>query len=513
MKNNDFSTNLYSLIKWVFIGIMTLILIMCIFFSNADYKTCNYDNLIGNGKFMWMYLIIGLLFVLTLFYFLQKKEIKLSNKQLFLMSFILLIIQIFLIYNYYFRSNWDPEILIQNANALAQGADPNSVSEYYSQYPNNLLLLFVFKTVFQITYKFGLNFDYGYALLICLQCFLSCVVSFLLYKVIYKLLDNGSYALLGWIVYILLIGLSPWISIVYSDGMSLIFPILVLSIYYLIDDSKRILKYFLLGLLAYISLKIKPQNAIISIAIVIVDFIYLFRKNETLTNKVKTYLKQVISWGIGIGMTYLVCTLCISSLGMQLDKNREFGITHFLMMGLNKDSQGVWAPEDVELSYNASTYEERKQLNLEVSEERIEEYGLSGLMDLWHKKVLINYNDGTFAWGYEGDALQKYGTDYKPLSALLRSLIYKDEEGVNRKYFYSFEQAIWYSVLFMMIFCFKRSKDHKTMSVMYLTILGLTLFEMLFEPRGRYLFSNGPIYIILAICGLHEMKKCFKRNS
>ena len=35
-----------------------------------------------------------------------------------------------------------------------------------------------------------------------------------------------------------------------------------------------------------------------------------------------------------------------------------------------------------------------------------------------------------------------------------------------------------------------------------ITIIGLTLFELIFEARARYLFAYVPLYIILAVCGI-----------
>lgn len=39
-----------------------------------------------------------------------------------------------------------------------------------------------------------------------------------------------------------------------------------------------------------------------------------------------------------------------------------------------------------------------------------------------------------------------------------------------------------------------------------LSVLGLTLFEQLFEARARYLYSYTPVYILLAAMGLLECK-------
>ncbi len=41
---------------------------------------------------------------------------------------------------------------------------------------------------------------------------------------------------------------------------------------------------------------------------------------------------------------------------------------------------------------------------------------------------------------------------------------------------------------------------------MLLSVIGLTLFELLFEARARYLFTYVPIYIILALYGFQFVR-------
>ena len=43
-----------------------------------------------------------------------------------------------------------------------------------------------------------------------------------------------------------------------------------------------------------------------------------------------------------------------------------------------------------------------------------------------------------------------------------------------------------------------------------LAIIGLTIFETVFEARARYLFTYIPMYIILAIMGGYSLKEQLK---
>lgn len=52
--------------------------------------------------------------------------------------------------------------------------------------------------------------------------------------------------------------------------------------------------------------------------------------------------------------------------------------------------------------------------------------------------------------------------------------------------------------------------DNKEMNVIFLTLVGITLFVLLFEGRARYLFLYSPYYIISAIVGLKFLLEKYK---
>lgn len=424
-------------------------------------------------------------------------------------SCIFFAIQVFLVYNYLFETGWDASTLIATARGLALGEDISWITnEYYYRYPNNLFLVFVLENLYRLGLAMGLTSGLCYAMIIVVLCFISNVTNILLFKIINKLTGKTWLGFVGMLIYILLIGLSPWIQIPYSDTFGLIIPIGILSVYYLFPQNKKILQYLLLGALTILAYKIKPQTCIISIAIVLVDVVKVFQKDENkLSNRLKNFIYKYSAFIISVGLTFVMCSFCINSLGIPTNKDTSFGMTHFLMMGLNEGSDGAWEGSDVDLSASVATYEERVNLNLNVVKDRIKEYGFTGMLHHLHQKLLLNYNDGTFAWGAEGNFYSyKLDTSGKPLATALRSFYYTDEEGVNSTYFFSAEQSIWYCVLFLMIFSLKTKKENiEVVSVMKLTIIGLTLFELLFEARARYLFSTAPIYIILAIYGLNNI--------
>ena len=76
------------------------------------------------------------------------------------------------------------------------------------------------------------------------------------------------------------------------------------------------------------------------------------------------------------------------------------------------------------------------------------------------------------------------------------------------KWFSNFELMVWIAILFLGILSVFLNK--KELSVIMLAVIGLTVFELLFEPRARYLYTYAPFYIILAVSGIQMI---IKRNQ
>ena len=59
----------------------------------------------------------------------------------------------------------------------------------------------------------------------------------------------------------------------------------------------------------------------------------------------------------------------------------------------------------------------------------------------------------------------------------------------------------------------KGGKSEKSYVVLLMALLGLTIFEMLFEARARYLYANVPLYIVLMFCGNGRKDMMIGKNA
>ena len=221
---------------------------------------------------------------------------------------------------------------------------------------------------------------------------------------------------------------------------------------------------------------------------------------------------------IGVLIAAMVSSACINSMGLKIDSNKTFGLTHFLMMGMNYNEDGesgVYNLEDVEFSQSYATSMEREQANLALTTKRIKKLGVSGMMHLMHSKILTNYNDGTFCWGGEGNFFVDILSNKQGRFAqLLRNIYYcREWDGKYYIIFYNFELMIWLTVLLLSLIGTMKNSCDVSIIIARVSIIGITIFELLFEARARYLYTYVPIYILLATIGIQKIIERKEKNE
>ncbi|MDP4144984.1 MAG: hypothetical protein Q8936_10965 [Bacillota bacterium] len=429
---------------------------------------------------------------------------KYATKFILVFSIVLFLGQVYLCYNIYFLSGWDAGYVFQAAKMIASRVPLGDFNAYFSRYPNNITLTWIYLVIIKVSAKLGIvNIGNGLGAIIILNCFISSLSSFLTYKSVEKLTNKG-WAVFSWILYLLLLGTSSWILITYSDPFALFLPILIFFIYTRdLKDKYSLAKWFAIGIFSFFGYHIKPQVIIILIAIMIIELVrFLFLSN------IEKKRKCII-------MGILLFTLFLSNIsyqaitkynGFNLDKEDAFGMSHFVMMGLNVKTDGAYSGDDIAYSASFKTSSERERANIEAIKERLNNFSAINYIKFISKKILVNYGDGTFAWGAEGNFYAELYPDKNSwLSPMLKSFFYSGRKNYIKTS--TLEQSIWVGTIVSMlgIILIKRNQMNKEIAVLMLSILGLTAFELLFEARARYLFIYAPIYISLSTVGLKSI--------
>lgn len=431
----------------------------------------------------------------------------------------LLVLQILFCYNLFFITGWDAWNVVKNAERISNLDYPGLDIRYFSSHSNNLFLLCMYSYVFKIAHIFGkITWEEGVFAVVIFQCMVSAATGFFLYQVVQKRFRSYADALLAWVIYVVFVGFSPWLLITYSDSVGLFVPIFLLWLYQIQQKGKhRGIIWFFIGLCAYGGYRVKPQTTIVFIAMV---FVEIFCNQRISKKKLGSFgvcaLAVVLAFAGGRSFYQ---KFVVPKVHMELNENADFGMAHFAMLGLNEETNGVYSAEDAGFSMSFETKKERDLANLEEAKERLKEMWGSRLLSHLEKKTLVNFADGTFAWSEEGGF---YKTVLKEpnetVSPFLRSIYYEDETYYTA--FVNVMQMIWLLLLFGMAAAgmgqARRLASDKTLLVLLVAVIGLILFQTIFEARARYLYTFAPLFILLAMTGFGNIRKgniCLKTKN
>lgn len=313
------------------------------------------------------------------------------------------------------------------------------------------------------------------------------------------------------VLFFLFIGLNPWVMIPYTDGLSIIFPILILYLYDKLSCTEGLCcscRWGFLGIISSIAYLIKPQAFIAAIAVCIVHLI----SKGNVKRKLLNICLFLLIFFLGTGPVH---QFIVNRSAFQIDENLKLDFYHFLMIGLTPETNGGYADINGTISESTEDPEERHALQMKTIQDRIQTLGFFGMMRHLFKKNLTNYGDGTFAWGIEGWFYRTIIPDKDSVISPFIKGILNTEENKGYLQFSSFLQCMWLGILFLdcwVFFSFLRRKAMFSaippiLFAAALSIIGLTVFELLFEARARYLYSYAPVFVLLSCFGMNEIEK------
>lgn len=430
------------------------------------------------------------------------KKVRYTDIIMLGMSCLFFVFLVVLTYHYYFKTGWDAQMVEWAAKAIAQKDWEEVQNLYFSYYPNNVFLTFLFSLPIRIGHILGIS-NYYFCIII-FQCFLFAVTGFVIYRAA-VLCADVQVGVAVWMLYVALAGLSPWVVVPYSDATGILFPVLLFYLYTRLCHGKQQgFMIFLIAFFSYIGYHIKPQIVIVTIAIVLVTLTSV-RKEWFISKGI--LIKHFLCGAIGLFLGIIIVSLCIKATHLEFEEGLAFGMPHFLMMGLNEEYGGVINIVDQDFSMGFDNVQERNEANLRVAGERLEALGIFGVLALWKDKTLTNFADGTFAWWQEGGFFiqEMYEGNYQ-LRSWLTGYFY--EGGRFHEIYKNVAQLFWMGTLLsvlLSLFCEKKQNVSSVKNVLKLSVIGIILFETFFEARARYLLIYVPLFILLVY--LHRMNK------
>ena len=183
--------------------------------------------------------------------------------------------------------------------------------DYYYIFTNNVPITWLLHELYSLSAE-SVHYPYNPEFIwIQFQCLQHAIAVFFSAMTVLLISKNITCSALTLLVNAILLGLSPWKIIPYTDAATIAFPVIVLFLYAVFLTMKSRWKYviwFFLSFLGVFGGIMKATCYVTFIAIVIVDVIWVLFGKETVVAKVKQLLLRISLVVCG----FLLASLCKS---------------------------------------------------------------------------------------------------------------------------------------------------------------------------------------------------------
>lgn len=428
----------------------------------------------------------------------------------------LLCVQAFLWFHAYFIAGWDLVSILKSAYAIA-GGDELIDNYYLSLYPNNALLTLVFGLLMRAfrVVSGGARLDRCVFMLILVQCALNAAACYLTARVAQKGFSSDRAGLAAFIGYAAFTGISPWMIVPYSDSMALIVPVGILRLYQLGAEEKRRWVWPCIGLLTFAGWSLKPQAVIVTIAVLLLE-----GARSVSERRLRGYLAKAVCViavaAVGIGPA---TDAILEASPIELREGRSVGALHYVMMGLNPESNGVYRDEDMILTASATDPASRRAAQWEKIGERISTMDAGDWAGHLAKKALSNFADAPAIWSAGGvTCWQTIEDKDSVVSPFLKGLL-GVENGTMFSPLFTYFECVWLALLLLALagcLAARRligaGREADWLFAAMLAVFGFMLFQMIFEAGNRYFMIYTPFVVLLAVGGLRAMGRAAGRR-
>lgn len=435
-------------------------------------------------------LIVGSIVYLLLLIKLYKVIIKLDDKKKKIIVGILLGLQFILLLISAFVISSIPQVdlihILTEINSLNDtGSILNSV--YYSVYPNNRFLLIILYGLQKII-PIGNQILFSLLSTICIS-----VMSLFTYKTVNKVW-NLNKGLLSLFICVLSPIFYLYVSYYYTDVLMLPFASILIYLIVKTKDEKNlksnVLYGLLIGIIAIIGYKIRA----VAIFILVAYFVYLI-----FTKKILIVLKKFAPIIIGAILTITCIGTIENKFFTNVNVDKEFPMTHWIMMGVNEKSYGYYSQDDYNLSSSASNVSERTDLNIKEIKNRLSDLGPFGTVKLLVVKLVSVWGKGDYSY-------QKYlelVNDFNPSYSYLL-----EDKNIVINYLLQFSKIV---VMFMAIISLINIYKSGKKSIIAISLFGAVFFYLVWEVCPRYGLSFLPWLILIGTCSYDTLNTNYEK--
>lgn len=499
---------------YILIGITFLPVLFCVFFldKHIKYNEGLHPTTVLPNTVLLVIALAGVAVVCLFAWALRKIELTtkvniITDIVLAGLFVLLYFINVWIAREIVFRLPWDIMVVTTHASYVAEG-NAIGYQPYFSIYTNNIPIVYILKELFTRAME---RPEYPYVndfIWVQTNCVLLSLGGFFGCLTIKKLTRKFVPTLIYFLLYLALIGLTPWKIAPYTDTYGMVFPIMSVYFYLCCRDAEKAVWKFLFMALTLVSAAagglIKPSVYILLIAIMLVELIGFVQKY-------KEKWKYILFEAVLIAGLFFVKGICmdymIEDIGLDFNEELGAGWQHYFRMGQNEETTGSYSTEDAALFGEfQENKQERNEAALERALDRIREKGFFGNISFGIRKMVMVFNEGTFGWANEVEIRERYPLSIARndrITEFLRNVFWPDMPYTGR--FNTFCQLVWiFCLVGMAGFCFLPGKRRENCVLLAVSFLGIYFYQLLFEARARYLMVFLPLLVVISVCGLWQ---------
>lgn len=436
-----------------------------------------------------------------------------KSKIIWVLFLFVILYQIFLVFRVKIFPRWDVENVYETVHMLIS---TNTVGdkqiEYFSTYPNNRFILFIFYYIGRISRTLIGDFGHSREFFQLINIFVLDISIIIAAKSLKKLFSE-SYANI-FILFCLPLLLSVYMFFPYTDTLVLLF--IAISIYlYSLKDS--FIKYIWLGMVIAFSYLMKPSSIVFLIAFIICklfDIKKLYYK--ILLNK--KVLANIFIFGFVFSFITDGFSIFAENQNIiKLKKGKDMPYHHFIAMGLQ--NAGRYNHKDVNESKSMETKKEKVDFNKKKILKRLSDMNYIGYITFLINKHIVTTRQGDFQPYWENAGVMYDIEEERWITAKNESAIKDMNKDIFKSLYFSYGkytdfisinmQIMWIITLIGVLLSLLKKDNDFNVKLLKLTLLGAFAFLLLFESgRSRYLIQYIFFINILSIHGyMKHIKK------
>ncbi len=438
----------------------------------------------------WAFLTAAVIFVFS-----KRPEKLIENRKRILIVFLILIFAIQFVVSLFNMNSplYDHEKVFNGAviySRQGNSEDFQLYNNYLHHYTNNVGEFMLLQALFKIVRLFGVA-DYY---------FVSMVVGHILFTIMIAAAFYYTDQVFGSKTALVFLFITPCYipvyfqsCVSYTDTYSVwAVPCILLFMHRALecaDKKKSILYRVLAGVCLGLGMQIKATVAII--------FIALFTESIFKGKFKKSLPKFLIAIIVFLGVNTAFHRWEYGTVMEESRADEAMPVTHFLMMGLQKDGSYSWIDE-WEITCSVGGKANRIELNKQEIANRLKEMGFGGYLKLLYRKTCRTFGSGNRDMRYS----YLYAEPSEPVNTVYKLVL---ENGPYYGIYNNFSNSFY---LFMIVtgvagaIVKLKEKKFNTTLAPYLGLVGFWLFMMLWESNHRQLINQWSLFFIVSAVGI-----------